>query len=171
MCPLTFRGREQTKAVSSATSRLCAEEPFCEGRRALMGLSYRQQACMSLFPSQNSPKVESKGYKLQDSDHQSYQIITWNGWNRLGKLFSGRKEVLPSKKRGTMHRTLWAASLETEYRVSLGSQSMCTSVCRCHDYPHIQHANLAQLFAQSNPILLAYSFMRSSMHILKTVNC
>ena len=40
-----------------------------------------------------------------------HRTLTWNGWNLPEKLFSGRKEMLPSKKRGTMWATLWAAKL------------------------------------------------------------
>jgi len=38
---LTFRGREQTKAISSATSLVCPEEPSYKGRRALLSQGKR----------------------------------------------------------------------------------------------------------------------------------
>lgn len=83
---LTLRGKEQTKAMRRETRRLCGSKhsPSCVGRTAPTSPRSLLAACANILslPHKNTPH-------------------TSKGWKEQGKLFWGRKETSPSRKRGT----------------------------------------------------------------------
>lgn len=89
---LTLRGKEQTKAMRRATRRLCASKhsPSCGGRTAPMSAWSLLPACADILipcPCSGTPAPSTQQ--------------TSKGWKEQGKLFWGRKETSPSRKRGT----------------------------------------------------------------------
>lgn len=89
---LTLRGKEQTKAMRRATRRLCASKysPSCGARTMLMSSCSLLPACANIIIPCPCP-----GIPAPTTQHTS------KGWKEQGKLFWGRKETSPSRKRGT----------------------------------------------------------------------